>query len=202
MAHWLVIGLGNPGAQYEGTRHNAGFMTVDALATHHELPGFKMDKKSNALVSAGRIGDEKLILAKPQTFMNNSGETAQSLAQFYKIPPANNVVIHDDIDIPLGEIRVSKGSGSAGHKGVESIIQRLGTKDFARIRIGILPASPGSQASRGGPAEGKPEDVENFVLEKFTKEESKIMQRVIEKSSQALQAILQGGIERAMGEWN
>ena len=134
--------------------------------------------------------------------MNNSGETAQSLAQFYKIPPANNVVIHDDIDIPLGEIRVSKGSGSAGHKGVESIIQRLGTKDFARIRIGILPASPGSQASRGGPAEGKPEDVENFVLEKFTKEESKIMQRVIEKSSQALQTILQGGIERAMGEWN
>ncbi|MDO8633420.1 MAG: aminoacyl-tRNA hydrolase, partial [Candidatus Wildermuthbacteria bacterium] len=127
----LIVGLGNPGKKYEKTRHNAGFMVLDELEKK-ELPQTR--------------------LLKPDTFMNNSGGAVKKEMQKLKIKNQSLIIIHDDIDIPLGKIKVSKGSGSAGHKGVESIIQSLGTKEFIRIRIGILPP------------EGKPEDVETFVL--------------------------------------
>ncbi|MBI2642028.1 MAG: peptidyl-tRNA hydrolase [Candidatus Wildermuthbacteria bacterium] len=141
----LIIGLGNPGKKYEKTRHNAGFMVLDVL-----------EKKE--------LG---VRLLKPDTFMNNSGSAVKKEMQKLKIKSQNLLVIHDDIDIPLGKTKVSKGSGSAGHKGVESIIQALGTKDFTRIRIGILPP------------EGKPEDVETFVLKNFKKEELPLLKAAI-----------------------
>ena len=155
---YLIIGLGNPGEKYANTRHNAGFMALDAFAQTYEFPEFKLDKKSNSLLSKGTFEEENLLLTKPQTMMNNSGETVKSLYTKYKIQDTRYaVVIHDDIDLPIGKIKISVGSGSAGHKGVESIIQHLKTNDFIRIRIGIQPER------------GKPQEVEKFVLKTFTK---------------------------------
>ena len=142
----LIVGLGNPGKKYEKTRHNAGFMVLDELEKK-ELP--------------------EVRLLKPDAFMNDSGSAVYRAIKNYKLKAVNLIVVHDDIDIPLGKIKVSKGSGSAGHKGVESIIQALGTKDFTRIRIGILPP------------EGKPADVETFVLKHFKKEELPLLTAAI-----------------------
>ncbi|OGZ21766.1 MAG: hypothetical protein A3D46_00675 [Candidatus Nealsonbacteria bacterium RIFCSPHIGHO2_02_FULL_43_13] len=144
----LITGLGNPGKEYEKTRHNVGFRVIDELAK----------EKPN-----------DIVLLKPQTFMNNSGEAVSKAVNFYKIKPADLWVIHDDIDLLLGELKISKNRGSAGHKGVDSIIKKLGTRDFNRVRIGICPA------------EGKPEAVEKFVLQNFTKTEEKIIQEIIPK---------------------
>jgi PTH1 family peptidyl-tRNA hydrolase len=162
----LIIGLGNPEDQYSGTRHNIGFEIINQLAREKSFPDFKLQKKFQAEISEGTINGEKTILAKPQTFMNNSGQAVKALIDYYKTE--NLFVIHDDIDLPLGEIKISKGRGSAGHKGVESIIQHLKTKDFTRVRIGICPK------------DGKPEKVEDFVLEKFSTEEEKILKKNIE----------------------
>lgn len=153
---FLIVGLGNPGKEYQKTRHNAGFMMLDAIAKEYDFPVFKLSKKYASLVSEGILGRAKVVLAKPQTFMNNSGVAIKSLTKNYKLQTKNLVVVHDDIDISLGKVKISKGSGSAGHKGVDSIIQSLGTKDFTRIRIGIQPST------------GKPENVEDFVLQKFS----------------------------------
>ncbi|OHA63184.1 MAG: hypothetical protein A2842_00125 [Candidatus Wildermuthbacteria bacterium RIFCSPHIGHO2_01_FULL_48_25] len=154
---YLIVGLGNPGKKYEKTRHNAGFMVLDELEKK-ELPEAR--------------------LLKPDTFMNDSGSAVLKATKNYKLPTKNLVVVHDDIDIPLGKIKVSKGSGSAGHKGVESIIQALGTKDFTRIRIGILPP------------EGKPADVENFVLKPFKKEELPLLTTAITSALSILESKL------------
>jgi len=141
----LIVGLGNPGKKYKQTRHNVGFMVIDAL------------KK--------KISGKNIVLLKPQTFMNNSGKTVKKIIRNLKFEIRNLVVIHDDIDLPLGTIRVSKNVGSAGHKGVQSIIDELGTQNFTRIRIGIQPKPK------------KPKDVEKFVLQKFTKGEEKIIEK-------------------------
>jgi len=142
----LIVGLGNPGKKYEKTRHNVGFRVVDELAKQKT---------------------REFIIAKPQTFMNNSGKAIKALLNFYKTEPENLWVIHDDIDLPLGKFKISKARGSAGHKGVESIIKELKTKDFWRIRIGICPKT------------GKPKQVEKLVLQNFTKEEEKTLKEVI-----------------------
>jgi len=184
----LIVGLGNPGKKYENTPHNAGFTALDAIAQNFQFPIFNFQSKLNAQISKGQIKDQKIILAKPQTFMNNSGQTVKSLTKNYlptgdlpkgdKLQTTNLLVIHDDIDLPLGKIKVSVGRGSAGHKGVESIIEALGTKNFTRIRIGIQPV------------EGKPENVESFVLKKFTKDEQKTLESVIENVCVALETLL------------
>ncbi len=187
----LVVGLGNPGEKYEKTRHNIGFMLLDDFVSEHKLSEFRSEKKSNSFTSKGFIGDTKVLLVKPQTFMNNSGLAVKSLYTKYSILDTQYLlVVHDDIDLPLGKIRISMGSGSAGHKGVDSIIQHLGTKNFARIRIGIQPL------------QGKPDDVENFVLKKFSKEELEVLSEAIKNSSFALETILTDGIEKAMNEFN
>jgi len=187
---FLIIGLGNPGEKYEKTRHNVGFMILDTFAKDNNFPAFRFDKKSNSLTSDSIMKNEKIILAKPQTFMNNSGQSVKTLYSKFKILNSNLIIVHDDIDLLLGKIKISVGSSSAGHKGIDSIINSLGTKDFTRIRIGIQPER------------GKPNDVENFVLKKFTKEESKILEEVMENSSQALHTILTEGIEKARNEIN
>ena len=149
----LVVGLGNPGKKYEKTRHNIGFRVIDML----------VKDKPNCVV-----------LAKPQTFMNSSGKAVKALVGFYKIKLESLYIVHDDIDLPLGEIRVVKNRGSAGHKGVESIIKELKTKDFNRIRVGVCPKT------------GKPISVEKFVLQNFTKEEEKTIKKAVEEVIQTI----------------
>ena len=172
----LIVGLGNPGKVYEHTRHNAGFLALDAFAKEHGYPAFKLSSKSKAFVSESILGSAKVLLAKPQTFMNKSGASVKSLM---KTKPGL-VVVHDDIDIPIGTVRVSKDRGSAGHKGVDSIIEQLGSKDFTRIRIGVQPLA------------GKPENVEDFVLQKFSPTELPMLQDSIQETTSALTRIAEG----------
>ncbi len=167
----FVIGLGNPGKAYERTRHNAGFLALDAFAKEHGCSAFKPSAKHQTLLSEGT----GVVLAKPQTFMNKSGASAKALLK----QGGELVVVHDDIDIPIGTVKVSKDYGSAGHKGVESIIEALGSKDFTRIRIGIQPLA------------GKPENVEDFVLQKFSPKELPIIQDSIQEAVSALTKIVE-----------
>ncbi len=153
----LLIGLGNPGKEYEHTPHNAGFMALDAF------------EKESSFISAR--------LLKPHTFMNNSGIAVKKELKKLKLKAQDLIVVHDDIDLPLGTIKISTNKGSAGHKGVESIISALGTKDFIRIRIGIQPST------------GKPESVETFVLKKFTKEQQKTLESVMENVLSAIETL-------------
>ena len=182
----LIVGLGNPGKKYEKTRHNVGFRVVDELrSSPHASSLERVRKNFNSFDFANaRVIDElakqktrKFIIAKPQTFMNESGKAVKKLYTKYKIQNTNLWIIHDDIDLLLGEFKISKGRGSAGHKGVQSIINELGTKDFWRVRIGICPKA------------GKPKAVENFVLQKFTKEEEKILKEVILKAIEEINEI-------------
>lgn len=186
----LIIGLGNPGEKYANTRHNIGFSVIDAFAQKNNFGDFKLNKKSEALLAENNFEGKKIILAKPQTFMNNSGNTVREIIKNSKLETKDLIVVHDDIDLPLGKIKIVEGRGSAGHKGVESIIKSLGEESFARIRLGIAPTS------------GKPENPESFVIGKFTKEEAAIKNRGLEKAVLALNAILQEGLEKAMNGFN
>lgn len=182
----LVIGLGNPGEKFENTRHNAGFVALDFFAKHHSFVDFKMVKKHNALVSE----KDDVMLVKPQTFMNESGKAVKKITTHYKLPTTNLVVVHDEIDLLLGKFKITKDSGSGGHKGVDSIISHLGTKDFIRFKIGVCPEK------------GKPTSVETFVIKKFTKEEKDILDPIIAKTADALDFFIKNGLERAMNEYN
>lgn len=138
----FIVGLGNPGEKYKNTRHNIGFRVIDEFREKNNFSEFRISQKFNAEISKGEIAGQSVILAKPQTFMNNSGKAVKSLLR-------NLFVIHDDIDLPLGKIKIVKNRGSAGHKGVESIIKELGTKNFIRFRIGISPEKPSTRAKLG-----------------------------------------------------
>ncbi len=131
----MIVGLGNPGREYRETRHNIGFMVVDTFAAKHEIKLSKVQNK--AIVGIGKIGETKVILVKPQTYMNLSGQAVSALVRFYKIPLGNLVVAHDDVDLPFGVIRMRPGGGSAGQKGINSIIERVGSQDFPRLRMGV-----------------------------------------------------------------
>lgn len=154
----IIIGLGNPGAKYKNTPHNIGFEAIDDFAKENKFPDFILSKKFKALISQKK----HIVLAKPQTYMNDSGESVFSLINFYKTK--NIIIIHDDIDLPIGKIKISQNKGSAGHKGVESIIKKLKTKDFKRIRVGIS-------------LEKKSAETEKYVLTKFKKEDKNIIQK-------------------------
>ncbi len=183
----IIVGLGNPGAKFNKTRHNAGFMAVDFFAKENNFPDFEVSKKYESLISEKPFdtaqGENDILLIKPQTFMNDSGRAVTG----YGLRATDLVVVHDDIDLPLGKIKFSKDSSAGGHKGVQSIIQHLGTKDFIRLKIGVATN------------EAKALDV---VLEKFSPEEQKILTEVIKKSSEALQYFIENGIEKAMNEFN
>jgi PTH1 family peptidyl-tRNA hydrolase len=150
----LVVGLGNPGPQYAKTRHNVGFMVADLLAARLGAP-FKVHKRSGAEIVTGRLGNRSVVVAKPRTFMNESGRHIGPLAKFYSVSPADMIVIHDELDIDFGKIRLKLGGGEGGHNGLRSVANALGTKDFQRVRIGI-----GRPPGRKDPAA--------FVLEPFT----------------------------------
>lgn len=133
----LIIGLGNPGEKYQKNRHNTGFIILDELKENWNFSNFEFSKKFNADISEGIFEGDKIILAKPQTFMNNSGEAVQKIMSFYKLAPEDILVIHDDLDINFGESKISNDSGPAGHNGVQDIINKTGTQNFKRIRVGI-----------------------------------------------------------------
>jgi PTH1 family peptidyl-tRNA hydrolase len=158
----LIIGLGNPGKEYEMTRHNAGFLCADFLREAFDFEAFKLDKKMSAELSSGMIDSEKVILVKPETFVNESGTAVQSLVHFYKLSPSDIAVLHDDLDIAPGTLRITDSSRAAGHNGVQDIIDKLGTQDFFRIRLGI-----------GHPTEvlGACMPSHDYVLQKFSSEE-------------------------------
>jgi peptidyl-tRNA hydrolase, PTH1 family len=186
----LIIGLGNPGSQYENTRHNAGFFAVDHLAEHFLFEPFKKADKHKAIVAEGMIEGQKVILAKPQTFMNLSGESVQSLAQFYKIPFEEVMVIYDDVALPFGSFRIRPSGSAGGHNGIKSIIQQLGTEDFIRIRLGIEPNPP------------FPGELEDYVLGRVSEKHMVQLQPVIESLPEVAAVILKEGVKEGMNRFN
>jgi len=190
---FLIIGLGNPGKQYKSTWHNLGFLAVDGFKSQMaNFSDWKNMDRAQSLISEGEINNKKIILAKPQTFMNNSGRSVQILVAYYKTPATNMIVLHDDADLPIGAIRISKNSGSAGHRGIESIIGHLKTKNFIRIRFGSRPKNyiPGSKS------------LKRSVLKIITKADKKNAEQNIQKITSALEIILEGKPEKAMSLFN
>lgn len=172
----LLVGLGNPGENYKGTRHNTGFMVLDRLAEELNIDSWRFDNKFNALIAETfSKGQEKIILAKPQTYMNSSGQAVAKIADYFNITLENIIVIHDDLDLNLGEIKIQESRGSAGHKGVDSIIRHLGTKNFKRIRVGIKPE--GAQIK----------NPESFVIQKFNESEQEVAKETIKKATPLIQ---------------
>ncbi len=185
----IIVGLGNPGREYENTRHNVGFQAVDKFQEKNNFPVFKMSAKFNSLISEGVFDNEKTILVKPQTYMNDSGKAIKTLTDFYKLRNENILVIQDDIDLPTGKMKISIGRGSAGHKGIESIIKELGTDNFSRIRIGIEPKDKEKKAGE-------------LVLKGFTKKEQKELESVFNNACLAIETVIQKGSEKAMNDFN
>jgi PTH1 family peptidyl-tRNA hydrolase len=179
----LVVGLGNPGPAYAATRHNVGFSVADLLAARIGLK-FKAHKRSGAEISTGRLDGRGVVLAKPRTYMNESGRQVGPLANFFSVPPAGTIVIHDDLDIDFGRIRLKFGGGVAGHNGLRSVANALGTKDFQRVRIGI-----GRPPGRKDPAA--------FVLERFTAAERPEVGTICEQAADAIELLVQLGLEPA-----
>ena len=182
----IITGLGNPGRKYENTRHNLGFTTVDRLAEEHGISVTK--SKHKALIGEGRISGQKVLLVKPQTFMNLSGEAVRAVMDYYKEPVENLLVIYDDADIPAGAVRIRKKGGAGTHNGMRSVVSCLGDDGFARIRIGI-----GTQDDR---------DIVDHVLGGFTREEADVMREAVLTAVSAVECMLSEGIDIAMNEYN
>jgi PTH1 family peptidyl-tRNA hydrolase len=183
----IVVGLGNPGRKYTGTRHNIGFMVVDRLASTHALAFSR--QKFKAKIASGIVEGEDVLLVKPQTFMNLTGESVGSLIRFYKRDLSDLLVVYDDVDLPLGKIRLRPEGGSAGHNGIKSIISGIGSEKFARLRIGI----------RGTFVY---DDLSDYVLGKFTSEERAELDKIIERACEAVEATLREPFDKAMSRFN
>lgn len=183
---YIIVGLGNPGKKYENTRHNMGFMAVDLLAEEY---GISVDKlKFKALVGEGRIAGQRVVLVKPQTYMNLSGESVQEIMHFYKEDIENLIVIYDDLDVAGGKIRVRKKGSAGTHNGMRNIVQMLSDDGFPRIRVGI-----------GGEKKG---DLVDFVIGGVSKSEMELLKEGVVQASKAAAAIIEKGIEKAMNEYN
>lgn len=180
----LIVGLGNPGREYDFTRHNAGFWWVDAFARMHQFT-FKAESKFHGFAARSRINDRELLLLKPQTFMNVSGRAVGALAQFHKIEPRHILVVHDDLDLPPGQIKLKFSGGHGGHNGLKDIFAHLGTRDFWRLRIGI--GHPGERA-----------DVANYVLNAPRREEMELIEHAMQRAQDVVPLILDGKLEAAM----
>jgi len=170
----LIIGLGNPEKEYQKTRHNLGWRTIDCLAEEIGIKDFKKEKKFSALVAIGEFAGQKIALAKPLDYMNNSGQSVGAISDYFKIPPSDIIVVHDEIDLLIGEIKLQEKISSAGHKGVQSVIDRLKTNEFKRVRLGIKPTQEIVQP------------VEDFVLDKFSQDEENIIEQEIKKAVQLI----------------
>ena len=182
----LIVGLGNPGDRYASTRHNIGFMALDRIAQAY---GIAVGKKGfQSLHGSGKVGECKVILVKPQTFMNRSGEAVGEVAAYFRISPCDMLVIYDDIDLPFGRLRVRGGGGSGGQRGMASIISTLGTDEFPRVRVGI----------------GRPEggDVSGYVLSAFNSDERKVLDTVVGRVADAVETFCVSGVIEAMDRFN
>lgn len=182
----LIVGLGNPGKQYEKTRHNAGFMVIDSLS---KKLGFALDKsKCKAIYGIYNHRGEKIIFAKPQTFMNLSGESVQSLSHFYNVTTDDIIVIHDDLDLPLGKLRLRQKGSCGGQNGMRNIIDLLGTSEIKRIRLGI--------------SNDKQMDTKDYVLGKFSSEDYKVFETIVDKASEAVIYSLDNNFDVTMSKFN
>lgn len=197
MMKWIIVGLGNPGGEYEYTRHNAGRIVLDAFRTTHDFPEWENKKIYKALISKGEVLGNELLLLEPETYMNDSGKSLVSLVKSKK-QAEQLVVIHDDIDLPLGSWKFSFDRGSGGQKGVESIMTVLKTKAFIRVRVGVLQKTPGGKPKKpkGGEA------VHKFILGKFKEDEMAELKKVSKEIAKGLETLMKDGLDRAMGEWN
>jgi PTH1 family peptidyl-tRNA hydrolase len=184
---YLIVGLGNPGREYKATRHNIGFMLVDQLAGRLGASFGRME--SRALVAKGSYQDRRIVLAKPQTFMNLSGQAVSALRNYYKVPLANLLVVYDEVDLPSGVLRLRARGGSAGHNGMRSIIEKLGSQDFPRLRIGIG-RPPGRM------------DAAAYVLQDFGRDERLIVEAALDRAVQATLTFIESGIQAAMNNFN
>lgn len=184
---FVVVGLGNPGKKYENTRHNVGFDAVDQLSRKHNIAIKKI--KHKAFIGDGTIADCRVLLVKPQTFMNLSGESVREIIEWYKVPIKNIIIIYDDIDLPVGKIRIRPKGSSGTHNGMKSVIYQIQSDEFPRIRIGV-----------DRPPQGW--DLANFVLSKFSSEERKIVEESIESAVGAVETILKASVDNAMNRFN
>lgn len=183
---YVIAGLGNPGKQYEKTRHNMGFLVIDSLA---EKCGINVNKlKHRALTGTGRIGGEKVLLVKPQTYMNLSGESLREIVNYYDVDVHNLIVIYDDLDLEIGSLRIRKKGSAGSHNGMKSVIYQLVSDDFPRIRIGI-----GSADSR---------DWKDFVTGRISSEEENELRKTVDKAADAVISIIEEGIDKAMNKFN
>ena len=205
----LIIGLGNQGKKYEKTRHNVGFMVVDGIMSNDKCQmtnqiqnsptqgrsptlkrrrtTFKMNKRYNAGITEGNIGEEKIILVKPQTFMNESGVAVRQLITDYRQLTTDLIVIHDDVDLPFGTVRIKKGGGTAGHHGIESVIKEIGSSDFIRVRVGV-----GRESSK----------VTEYVLRTFNEDEQRELPNIIKKTADAVLFLIRNGLDKTMNAFN
>ena len=191
----LIVGLGNPGRGYANNRHNVGFICLNHFA---RTQGIRFDKKQGqARIGVGEVAGSKVVVARPQTYMNLSGQSVSRLVKKFNINLDNLLVIHDDLDLPLGKVRIRQGGGSGGHKGVDSIITWLGSQDFLRLRVGI-----GRPAITPGSAELSEADIIAYVLSDFTPGEKQAIARVIPGVSEAILCLLTEGLTAAMNKYN
>ncbi len=184
---YLIAGLGNPGAQYRQTRHNAGFMVLDRLAARLGVKFSRLESK--ALVTKADYQGSRLVLVKPHTFMNLSGQPVGSLSRFYKVPREQLLVVYDEVDLPLGTLRIRPGGGSAGHKGITSIIERLGSQDFPRLRLGVS-RPPGRM------------EAADYVLQEFAASEKELLNVALDAAVDAILIFVSEGLEAAMNKFN
>ncbi len=193
----LIVGLGNPGEEYQRTRHNIGFLTIGKLQKTYDFSDFNFEKKLQSEISQGKIDNQKSMLAKPQTFMNNSGKAVGAIVRFYKIKSENIWVIHDDADLPLGTLRIVRNRGSAGHKGVESIMRALKTQNFVRFRLGTKPSQSGKIPHRP-----KKEMAHFLVEKKITPAQEETLKKTIKKCVEAIEITIKEGLEKSMNTFN
>ena len=185
---WLLVCLGNPGDQYENTRHNAGFMVADELAERHNIPVQRL--KFRALTNTVTIGDEKVLLMKPVTYMNLSGEAVHEAAAFYKIPPEHILVVSDEVALAPGKLRVRRSGSAGGHNGLKNIIAHLGTDQFPRIRVGV------------GQKPHPDYDMADWVLGKFQGEDKKAVEAAVKRAADAAECLIREGVDKAMNKYN
>jgi PTH1 family peptidyl-tRNA hydrolase len=190
----LIIGLGNPGKAYAGNRHNVGFRCVDFFAREQGIP--LRQRKARSQLGVGTVHGVKVALAKPRTFMNLSGDAAVALVRRYRVRADQVLVVYDDLDLSLGKIRIRERGGSGGHKGVASIIARLGSQDFPRLRVGI------ASRNEGGDADRDEVDVVDYVLSDFTAGERGVLRTVLADVNAAIECLLDEGIAAAMNKYN
>ena len=185
---WLLVGLGNPGDKYENTRHNAGYMVVDEIGNRQRIPIQKL--KYKALTNTTELGGQKVLVMKPVTYMNLSGEAVRQAVDFYKVPADHVLVISDDTSLAVGRLRIRKSGSAGGHNGLKSIIQQLGTDQFPRLRVGV------------GEKPHPDYDLADWVLGHFTGQDKKDMDAAVAKAADAVECLLSQGLDRAMNRYN